>query len=515
MQHHKMKFKILLLVLVLLTFGTKAFSVENQQKDGDPVKLIWDTDMQWDWDDAGALAILHAMADEGEVEILGIGSSTRGAAGEWNPHTIDAINTYYRRPNIPIGKSLSGPSLNDMYGQWISTQDYYYDLAPEQVWDNVIDLYRKLLSEQPDTSVVLVSVGYTTNIRDLLESEPDEYSSLNGRDLIEQKVKFWSCMGGRYPSSGGEANFQDWQGDTKYSIDNFPRPIVGTSSEAGNVSGAGSALEFTSDENPVKGIYRKRLDEQGYPNTYSHSTWDLIATLVAIRDPALYFDLTSSGTNVITIESNGEQTNEWQPEPDNGYRYLIQTNASAVSALLDELIGREPQLPDIAATLTINIEGEGSVDPESGTYPIDTLITVTAIPAPNYEFSSWTGDILGAPNPFTLPLIRDMNITAVFIEASAVDEQTALQKHGLKCVPNPCTSSTIIHFKMEQNEYVKIAVFNSNGNEVAIILDDFQTAGNHEIAFITSGLPAGTYYYTFQSAQYLESKKLIIQNGKF
>lgn len=506
---------LMLLISIMLNDAMGQTDEQNKSKREEPVKIIWDTDMQWDWDDAGALAILHAMADDGEVEILGIGSSTRGAAGQWNPHTIDAINTYYRRSDIPIGKSLSGPSLEDMYGQWVSTHGYYYNLAPEQVWDDVIELYRKILSEQPDTSVVMVTVGYTSNMRDLLESESDEYSSLNGRDLIEQKVKFWSCMGGRYPSSGGEANFQDWNGDAKYSIDNFPRPILGTSSETGNVSGAGSALEFTDDSNPVKGIYRKRLDEQGYPNTYNHATWDLIATLVAARDPALYFDITSSGTNVITIENNGEQTNEWQPEPDNGYRYLIQTNPSYVSSVLDELIGREPKLPDIIATLTVFISGEGTVNPMGGIFDINTPVTLTATPAENYEFSGWTGDITGTPNPITFPMNKNKSITAVFIEASVINEQATAEKFALKSVPNPCSSSTNIHFKIEKNAHVKIAIFNTNGKEVAVLLDNMQTVGNHEVVLNTSGLATGTYYYTLQSEQYLETKKLIIQRGKF
>lgn len=305
-------------------------------------KIIWDSDMAWDWDDVGALAVLHALADAGDAEILGMGSSTRSTAGKWNPYTMDIINTYYNRPDIPIGKSLSGPNVHDVYGQWISQQGFPYDLDSNQVWDNVVELYRKLLSEQADNSVVIVTVGYTSNIRDLMLSKPDKYSNLNGMDLINKKVDFWSCMAGKYPGSGTEANMQDWRGYTKYAFDNFPRPILGTSSEAGNVSGAGKSLEFTPLTNPVRAIYRKRLDEQGYPNTFSHSTWDLIATLVAVRDPNLYFDVTASGTNVITINGDNSQSNKWQSSPDNGFRYLIQTDHNNVSNVLDDLISRAP-----------------------------------------------------------------------------------------------------------------------------------------------------------------------------
>ena len=406
-----MNYKLLPALFLLFTLA----GLQSQDIFDEPVRIIWDTDMQWDWDDAGALAILHALADAGDAEILGIGSSVRSEAGEWNPHTIDIINTYYRRPDIPIGKSLSGPGLNDVYGKWIVDQELVdYELAPGQVWDNVVELYRKLLSEQADTSVVLVSVGYTSNIRDLLMSEPDQYSDLNGRDLIAQKVAFWSCMAGKYPGSGTEANMQDWHGHTKYAFDNFPRPILGTSSEAGTVSGAGSSLEFTPVTNPVRAIYRKRLDDQGYPHTFSHATWDPIATLVAARDASQYFDLTVSGTNVITINADNSQSNQWQSTPDHGFRYLIQTDPNHVSAVLDELMGRAPALPNPNPRLFLEISGNGSVDFTGGSLDGDSVISMTASGGVCHVFSHWSGDLTGDKNPVVIHLADNKNITAVF-----------------------------------------------------------------------------------------------------
>src|SRR4029077_5835086 len=67
---------------------------------GPPVKVIFDTDMAGDVDDVGALAILHALADLGEAEILAVGISSRNE--DVGP-CVDAINTWYGRPDIPIG----------------------------------------------------------------------------------------------------------------------------------------------------------------------------------------------------------------------------------------------------------------------------------------------------------------------------------------------------------------------------------------------------------------------------
>src|SRR5207237_4193332 len=66
----------------------------------EPVRVIFDTDIGPDVDDVGAAAILNALADNGEARILAMGACT---SSEWGAPCLDAINTYYGRPDIPIG----------------------------------------------------------------------------------------------------------------------------------------------------------------------------------------------------------------------------------------------------------------------------------------------------------------------------------------------------------------------------------------------------------------------------
>ena len=65
-----------------------------------PVKIILDTDMIGDYDDVGAMAVLHTLADEGACEILATVSSTHSNA---SVGTIEIVNRYYGRPEIPVG----------------------------------------------------------------------------------------------------------------------------------------------------------------------------------------------------------------------------------------------------------------------------------------------------------------------------------------------------------------------------------------------------------------------------
>src|ERR1041384_4766537 len=61
------------------------------------LKVIFDTDIDGDNDDAAAAAMLHALADAGRVEILAMGVVS---LCPYSPACLDAINTYYGRGDI-------------------------------------------------------------------------------------------------------------------------------------------------------------------------------------------------------------------------------------------------------------------------------------------------------------------------------------------------------------------------------------------------------------------------------
>jgi len=64
----------------------------------DAVKIIFDTDFGPDYDDVGALAFLHAMADSGKAEILAVLSSNQH---ELVGPSLDVVNTYFGRSVCP------------------------------------------------------------------------------------------------------------------------------------------------------------------------------------------------------------------------------------------------------------------------------------------------------------------------------------------------------------------------------------------------------------------------------
>ena len=64
------------------------------------LNVIFDSDMGPDYDDVGAITLLHNFADEGKANILATIASTKY---ENVAAVFSVFNTYFKRPNIPIG----------------------------------------------------------------------------------------------------------------------------------------------------------------------------------------------------------------------------------------------------------------------------------------------------------------------------------------------------------------------------------------------------------------------------
>ena len=196
-------FKITFLLIIILIISCNG-KTKWENEIGRSCRLILDTDMESDVDDVGALSMLHALADSGEVEILGVMVC---AKNPWSILCADRINTYYKREDILLGQlRRQGINRESRYAKQVAKEFPGTIESFEDAMD-AVEQYRRILVSQPDSSVTILTIGYLTNLRDLLSSDPDEYSKLSGRDLVSQKVSNWICMGGMFPS-GREANIR-------------------------------------------------------------------------------------------------------------------------------------------------------------------------------------------------------------------------------------------------------------------------------------------------------------------
>lgn len=76
--------------------------------------------------------------------------------------------------------------------------------------------------------------------------------------------------------------------------------------------------------------------------------------------------------------------------------------------------------------------------------------------------------------------------------------------------PNPFNPSTNIRFSMPANGNVKLTVYDLNGREIAVLVNENKTAGTHEVNFNAEGLSSGTYFYKIETEGFTDYKKMVL-----
>jgi hypothetical protein len=301
-----------------------------------PVKILFDTDMANDCDDAGALAVLHALADLGEAEILAIVTNRKDPSNA-SAAAADAINTWYGRGDIPIGTDKDG-ATGDAKGGGPSAyctalrNAFPHDAKPDDAMPDALDVYREALTKQEDGSVVICSVGALSNLEDLLRAEPD---------LVRSKVKMLYVMGGGFPRTARpETNIRLDPASAVTVTNEWPTPIVWQGYEVGAAMTNGPELLPAPQENPVRRAYELRLHhgrpslEIGKPNH------DLATVLLAVRGPRPEFWTVVDDGRVV-FDSDGHC--EWKTDHAKAHRHVrIKGSPAALAAVLGELLAAKP-----------------------------------------------------------------------------------------------------------------------------------------------------------------------------
>ena len=304
------------LLLLALAWLLLAFPAQSKPGSSKPVKIILDTDIGPDFDDVGAMAVLHALADSGRVEILATLSCNKDSLVV---PTIEVINTYFGRPAIPVGAPKSkGVSLGAAQ-HWPDSivARFPHQIRSSRVAPDAVTQYRKILATQPNHSVTLVTIGFLTNLSNLLQSSADQYSPLNGIELVAKKVKELVSMAGWFPA-GREFNVYMDSTASKYCFEHWPTEIIFTGFEIGDQIKTGLKLVRQSNrDNPVKEAYRIAMKGSN-EDQYGRKSWDQTAVLIAIYGTAPFFT-TVKGT--ITVNPDG--SNRWIENPAGKHSYVI------------------------------------------------------------------------------------------------------------------------------------------------------------------------------------------------
>lgn len=296
---------LLLLGFFLILFACK--STEGSARG--PQKVIFETDMGNDIDDALALDMLYTYADLGKVDLLGVSSNKDG---RYSTEFIDILNTWFGYPDIPIGHIFNGPDCETdaiNYARKVCEMkapdsNFVFKRSKSSYESNLesTEFYRKILSQQPDNSVCIISVGFSTNLARLLATPADKYSPLSGKNLVAKKVKSLVLMAGDFRDKKvKEYNiFKDGQAAQKVFAE-WPTPIVTSPLDVGlTILYPARVIEndFSwANTHPIVEAYKAYQ-----PMPYDRPTWDLTAVLYAIEPDSGYFNRSEQGT--ITVDEN-------------------------------------------------------------------------------------------------------------------------------------------------------------------------------------------------------------------
>jgi len=308
-----------------------------------PVSVIFDTDMAPDYDDVGALAMLHALADNGEAKILATVSSNMYVNAA---PCIEIINIYFGRPDIPIGAPRKGPNMVDPrfteeYEHWpdVLPTRYTHTIKSSDETPDAVKVYRKILASEPDTSVNIITVGFLTNVAALLQSPPDQFSDLNGKELVKKKVRRLISMAGRFVEGeevGWEFNVVIDSTASVIVFNEWPTPVLICGFEIGVEILTGLRLIASDIQNsPVKDAFEMgmKLDVHG------RNSWDQTAILAGVRDPLKYFDILKGR---MIVNPNGSNT--WEDDPNGPHdRILWKMPKEELTILIEDLMMHTPK----------------------------------------------------------------------------------------------------------------------------------------------------------------------------
>ena len=250
---------------------------------------------------------------------------------------IDAINTAYDHGDIPLGAVAESGSDTFPHGY----TDKLVSRLPHSVKtsDDVpgaVALYRRLLTSEPDRSVTIVSLGGYTNLAGLLDSKPDKDSSLDGRALVEKKVKRLVIMDGLFP--GGAVALTNQKIDLAAASAvvggaGWPTPVAWVDGFGGiNTKVGGTLCTAAQPDHPMRVVY-EALFSCAPPGD---GNWDAPALLYAIGDLGPVFSELGQGGAAVINEQGGLS---WKiPSSRNHDVYVRVVDQPALNRRIDELL---------------------------------------------------------------------------------------------------------------------------------------------------------------------------------
>ena len=261
------------------------------------------------------------------------------------------MNSWYGYPDLPIGIVIDGVkhdtstyTRNVVEMKMDGKKLFDRSLQDGQELPVAVSLYRKLLSESPDSSIVIIAVGQSTNLARLLDSEPDEYSTMPGLELVSRKVDYLSIMAGNFLEGRPETNIFNDSASAARVLEAWPTEIWFSPYHVGMACpypGESMINDFAKvDFHPLVEAYKSYQ-----PMPYDRPTWDLTSVLFAVEKDSSYFTISPPGKVSLVFAPNFEHhvVTHFTAHPQGKHRYLSvdEKQAKRIQKRLIEMVSMD------------------------------------------------------------------------------------------------------------------------------------------------------------------------------
>lgn len=295
-------------------------------------QIILDSDIGGDGDDIGDVVLLHKLADMGLCNIVGM---TFSVDIPYGAPALQAFNTYYGRPEIPVASTRN---------KWVWAYDCFDQFLVERFPNTMrhatnaqdsVRYYREVLAKAAPRSLIIFEASVIMSLYDLMLSGPDDISPLTGEELLNQKVKVMAVAAGDYPS-GTEFYFKHMPVSSTYLVNRLKCPILFTGDSFGFYIRTGHLTQL-QQLIPTDSIMRAAFEEYYRPTgARFREAWSqmLLWHLVVGQGPTgqKLFDVERGGYNFVDATGG----NGWRSDKarsSQGYLVPVARESDIVATL--------------------------------------------------------------------------------------------------------------------------------------------------------------------------------------
>ena len=276
----------------------------------------------------------------------------------------------------------------------------------------------------------------------------------------------------------------------------------------GQVINPGSLVSLSFTAKPTSGTSTIGLSDVGVTNETNYVPIAVTNGTVILRDYTLSITLDGSGS----VAKNPNQATypygtvvTLTATPNAGWTFSswsgnLTGSANPTSITMNGNRSVTAHFTQNQYTLTVTTDGSGSVtkNPNQAMYTYGQVVTLTAVPASGWAFSSWTGNLTGSQNPTTITMNGNRAVTAHFVDSAPPQITNIARTTSNPLDTNPSFGWVNISCTVTDNVAVSqviLRIHNPSGSWNNVSMST-RTAGKYYYRSTTAFSTAGNYSYS-------------------